>query len=114
MPFLQRYPDPSRAPTAGAVLVLHGCKSVSGETGEEVMKDISLERAKNEALRFLDTVMALEARRRVEADILAKGKAAGGEFSAAGLYAFQGCRESGAVRRASLDLTRALADLRRS
>jgi len=28
-------------------------------------------------------------------------------------YAYMGCRESGAVKRASLDLTRALADLRR-
>lgn len=29
------------------------------------------------------------------------------------LYDFQACKESGALRRASLDLTRTLADLRR-
>ena len=29
-------------------------------------------------------------------------------------FALYGCKESGAVRRASMDLTRALADLRRS
>lgn len=72
-----------------------------------------LGRARAEALRFLATVKALESRRQVEEAVRAKDKAAGREFSM-GLYAFQGCRESGAVRRASLDLTRALADLRRS
>lgn len=29
-------------------------------------------------------------------------------------FAFMGCKETGAVRRASMDLTRALADFRRS
>lgn len=49
-----------------------------------------------EAERFIAKAKALRARR-------AKGD----------LYSFQGCRESGALRRASLDLTRALADLRK-
>ncbi len=52
--------------------------------------------AKAEAKRFLSAVKALEERRALN-----------------DIYDFQGCRESGACRRASLDLTRALADLRR-
>jgi len=49
-----------------------------------------------EAKRFIAAAKALD-ERRAKRDI----------------YDFQGCRESGALRRSSLDLTRALADLRR-
>lgn len=52
--------------------------------------------AKAEAKRFLATVKALEERCTLD-----------------DIYEFTGCRESGACRRASLDLTRALAELRR-
>ncbi len=60
------------------------------------MTDEKLTAAMDEAHRFLVAARALRARR-----------------AKADLYEFQGCRESGAVRRASLDLTRALANLRR-
>lgn len=52
--------------------------------------------AEKEAKRFVARVQQLKARR-----------------AKADLYDFQGCLESGAVRRASMDLTRALADLRK-
>ncbi len=60
------------------------------------MTEEKLKAAEAEAKRFLAAMKSLKARR-------TKGD----------LYDFQGCRESGAVRRASLDLTRSLADLRR-
>lgn len=44
---------------------------------------------------------------------IARAKELKNRRKAGDLYDFQGCRESGAVRRASMDLTRALADLRR-
>lgn len=44
---------------------------------------------------------------------LAKAKALQDRRAKKDLYDFQGCKESGAMRRASLDLTRALSDLRR-
>ena len=62
-------------------------------------------RAAAEARRFLASVDALEAR--VAADDSLVSTVTGVFYSGYGL------RESGAVRRASLDLTRALADLRR-
>lgn len=62
----------------------------------------SMARAKREANRFLDAVAAVEA---TEADMRKKG------FM--GCNVFQGSRETGALRRASMDLTRALAELRR-
>ena len=60
------------------------------------MKTEHIDAAVAEARRFIAKAEALKARREKN-----------------DLYDFQGCRESGAVRRASLDLTRALADLRR-
>ena len=59
-------------------------------------RENKLKAVEAEAKRFLAAVAALKARR-------AKGD----------LYDFSSCRESGAVRRASLDLTRALADWRK-
>lgn len=56
--------------------------------------------AKAEAKRFLERVKALEERSRKDA-------------TAINYLGFCGCSETGAVRRASMDLTRALADLRR-
>jgi hypothetical protein len=60
------------------------------------MTQDKIDEAVAEAKRFIAKAEALKARRK-----------------AGDLYVFQGCRESGAVRRASLDLTRALADLRK-
>lgn len=54
-----------------------------------------MQRASKEALRFLDAVRQMQAASIRDAN------------------AWYGSRESGALRRASLDLTRALADLRR-
>lgn len=59
--------------------------------------DDNLKAAITEAERFLTAAKALMARRKKD------------EW----LSDWQGCRESGACRRASMDLTRALADLRR-
>ena len=59
-------------------------------TDEKIAKVIA------EAERFIASAKTLQ-RRRQKAD----------------LYEGQGCRESGSCRRASLDLTRALADLRK-
>jgi hypothetical protein len=68
-----------------------------------------IKHARREAERFLDALTSYEQRvkaERAEADEAAlKGRPC---------YALtSGTKESGAVRRASLDLTRALADLRR-
>lgn len=60
------------------------------------MRHEHIDAAVAEAKRFIAKADALKARRK-KAD----------------LYDFQPCKESGAVRRASIDLTRALADLRR-
>jgi len=60
------------------------------------MKDDKIMTAEKKAKRFLARVQQLKARR-----------------AKADLYDFQGCVESGAVRRASMALTRALADLRK-
>ena len=60
------------------------------------MNGDTLAAAKEETRNFLDSVLDLEQR-----------------ISRDGDYAY-GTKESGAVRRASLDLTRALAELRRS
>jgi hypothetical protein len=61
------------------------------------MNRATLQAAMDEATRFL--IKASELKRRWEED----------EMSA-----LTGCRESGAARRASLDLTRALAELRKA
>lgn len=60
------------------------------------MTDEKLKVAIEEAKRFLSRAKALQDRRAKK-----------------DLYDWQGCKESGAVRRASLDLTRALSDLRK-
>jgi hypothetical protein len=60
------------------------------------MNSVKIKAAVAEAKRFIAAAKALEDRREKR-----------------DLYDFQGCRESGAVRRASLDLTRALADMRK-
>jgi hypothetical protein len=60
------------------------------------MNELSLVEAVDEAKRFIKTAKKLQERR-------SKGD----------LYAFQPCKESGACRRSSLDLTRALAELRK-
>lgn len=76
------------------------------------MNDGPLDHAKKEAERFLQVVHALNLRRKAEKAKEEEAKRTGqdhGDY----LYDFQGCKESAAVRRASLDLTRALADLRR-
>ena len=57
-----------------------------------------------EARRFLASVDALEARVAADDSLLSHNGV---------WYSGLGLRESGAVKRASLDLTRALADLRR-
>lgn len=62
------------------------------------MTEEKLKHAIAEAERFLSAAKALRARRKRD------------EW----LSDWQGCRESGACRRASLDLTRALSDLRRA
>lgn len=67
------------------------------------MNDETIRRAVAESKRFLEAVDALSARRTKEAK----------KDKTTMLYVWQGCRESGAVRRASMDLSRALADLRR-
>lgn len=59
------------------------------------MNDVTLKAAKIEAKRFLDRVAEMELR-----------------LKERGGTEFFGCAESGAVRRASMDLTRALARLR--
>lgn len=59
------------------------------------MKIDKLEAAITEAVRFLE--MAKKAEERLKSDS----------------YAQFGCKETGAVRRASLDLTRSLAELRK-
>ena len=59
------------------------------------MTDATLEVARWEARQFLKLADRLVVRLRAEPDMLS------------------GCRESGAVRRASMDLTRALAELRK-
>ena len=56
-----------------------------------------IDKAASEAKRFLAAVKDLKERAREDAFI----------------NVFWGCKESGALRRASLDLTRALADMRR-
>jgi hypothetical protein len=61
------------------------------------MTDDKLKAAQAEAERFIAAARTLRARRKKD------------EW----LSDWQGCRESGACRRASLDLTRALAGLRR-
>ncbi len=53
--------------------------------------------AEREARRFLKAVGELKAREKVD-----------------GRFVFYGCAETGALRRASMDLTRVLAKLRRS
>jgi len=59
------------------------------------MNIIGVRRAKVEAKRFLDRLAEVELKHS-EDDM-----------------AFHGCRETAALRRASMDLTKALADLRR-
>lgn len=59
------------------------------------MNEVTMNRAKAEAKRFLDRVAEME--------IQLKDRN----------LPWYGCPESGALRRASLDLTRALANLRR-
>ena len=61
------------------------------------MRAENIEAAVAEAKRFIARAEALKARRKKD------------EW----LHDFQGCKESGAVRRASLDLTAALADMRK-
>lgn len=61
------------------------------------MTDEKLKLTIAEAERFIAAAKALRARRKKDEWI----------------YEFSACREGGACRRASLDLTRALADLRR-
>lgn len=61
------------------------------------MDVMEIEAAEEEAKRFLARVEALKNRRATK-----------------DIYAFQGCRESGALRRASLDLSRALSAMRNS
>lgn len=63
------------------------------------MTEDTMAAAEREARRFLDAAKALRQRRTSD-----------GENGAW----ITGCRESGALRRASLDLTRALAAMRRS
>jgi len=55
-----------------------------------------VQKAKHDALRFIAAVEELEARHDKDGDCV-----------------FYGCRETGAMKRASMDLTRALADVRR-
>lgn len=62
---------------------------------EEYMNIELIKTAEAEAKRFLER--AAEARKRLNIDS----------------YAKYGCRETGAVKRASLDLSRALADMRK-
>ena len=59
--------------------------------------------AKREANRFLDAIAAVE-RAQVDPKMSRLGP---------GYTVFSGSRETGALRRASMDLTRALAELRR-
>lgn len=63
-----------------------------GLTGE-------LERAEEEAVRFLNAILGLKHRLKIDQRVRDYGH-------------ITGCAESGAVRRASLDLTRALAKVR--
>lgn len=64
------------------------------------MRYENIEKAKAEARRFLSTVDAYEQRKKHDAYF-------------AGVGGSSGFKESGAVRRASLDLTRALAEMRK-
>lgn len=77
------------------------------------MNTETVRQAEVEARRFLAAVVALNNRRKKEAAKERIAKATDGQDAEGYLFDFQGCRESGAVRRASLDLTRALADLRK-
>jgi hypothetical protein len=61
-----------------------------------VMKPANIAAAAIEAKRFLKAEKAWRER-----------------MAAGGIYEFQGSKESGALRRASLDLTRALAEMRK-
>ncbi len=61
------------------------------------MTNKQLDAAIAEAKRFLKAANALKERRAIDT----------------ALYEFSPCREGGACRRASMDLTRALTDLRR-
>jgi hypothetical protein len=66
---------------------------------------------RREAERFLDTLKDYEMRIKAERDEADQAALAGREFY--GTATITGTKESGALRRASLDLTRALAVLRR-
>ena len=63
----------------------------------------TMAKAKREANRFLDAVAAVD---QAQAELDAN-------WPAAGYTIFSGSRETGALRRVSMDLTRALAELRR-
>jgi hypothetical protein len=70
-------------------------RPVQQKSGED-MNMVSIDRAKKRVKEFLDRVAEMEIK--FEEDETA----------------FYGCRESAALRRSSMDLTRALADLRRA
>lgn len=73
------------------------------------MNDKTLQTAINEAERFLERALNLKAMRRDEAARVKKAKEAGEKY----VYPESFPKECGFVKRASMDLTRALADLRR-
>lgn len=65
------------------------------------MQPDKIKRAAEEAQRFLRAIRALADREAAD------------KYAASSLRGGQGIKESGAVRRASLDLTRALAEMRK-
>jgi hypothetical protein len=66
-----------------------------------------------EAQRFLASVTTLKQRDKEREQARKEFNEANGLAFLANMSYFEGCKESGAVRRASMDLTRALAALRK-
>lgn len=71
------------------------------------MNRTNLDRAADEAQRFLQAAVDL---RNASDESIAERKRTGSYYP---LNPFSGSKQSGAVRRASMDLTRALAELRK-
>lgn len=84
-----------------------------GKRGEGASMHIeAIDRAEAEAKRFLERIKEYKAaQKRTDEERAAYAKK-NGRAHKAPLYPYNVPRESGAIRRASMDLTRALADLR--
>ncbi|MEG6506724.1 hypothetical protein [Nitratidesulfovibrio sp. 1201_IL3209] len=77
------------------------------------MKIEAINRAEAEAKRFLERIKGYKAaQKRIDEERAAWAKQHGRDYKTPP-YPYNAPRESGAIRRASMDLTRALADMRK-